>query len=110
MIFCRENKVHEHLPEEELPLNWHQAAPCMGKSVATLHLTATSDSALKLMWSGTQRSSIISRAFANGVRRARHIDASERCDACEHACLPFRTRAADVCTCGACDTRVIPRS
>ena len=45
-------KVHEPLPEEDLPLKWSEAAPCMGKRVATLHLTASSDTALKMIWSG----------------------------------------------------------
>ena len=44
--------VHEPLPEEELPLKWSQAAPCMGKRVATLHITASSDTELRLIWSG----------------------------------------------------------
>ena len=45
-------KVHEPLPEDKLPLKWHEAAPCMGKKVAMLHMTASSDSDLKLIWSG----------------------------------------------------------
>ena len=73
LTFCRKSEVHEPLPEEELPLKWSQAAPCIGKRVATLHLTATSDSELKLIWSGAQRSAIIARAFTNGVWRARPI-------------------------------------
>ena len=47
-----ERWVHEPLPEDELPLKWSQAAPCMGKRVATLHVTASGDSELKLIWSG----------------------------------------------------------
>ena len=45
-------KVHEPSPEDELPLKWCEAAPCMGKKVATLHITASSDTHLKLIWSG----------------------------------------------------------
>ena len=45
-------KVHEPLSEDELPLKWSEAAPCIGKRVATLHITAPSDDQLKLLWSG----------------------------------------------------------
>ena len=55
-------KVHEPLPEDGLPLKWHEAAPCMGKRVATCHITAPSDRELKLIWSGTQQFSTISSA------------------------------------------------
>ena len=44
--------VHEPLPEEDLPLKWSQAAPCIGKRVVTLHITASSATELKLIWSG----------------------------------------------------------
>ena len=44
--------VHDPAQESELPLKWHEAVPCMGKRVATCHLTAASDTALKLIWSG----------------------------------------------------------
>jgi hypothetical protein len=44
--------MHEPAQESELPLKWHEAVPCMGKRVATCHLTAASDTALKLIWSG----------------------------------------------------------
>lgn len=47
-------KVHEPLPEDELPLKWSEATPCMGKRVATLHITASSETGLKLIWSGAQ--------------------------------------------------------
>jgi hypothetical protein len=44
---------HFHPPaaEEELPLKWHEAAPCIGKRVATCHLTS-SESELKFIFSG----------------------------------------------------------
>ena len=44
--------VHEPAQESELPLKWHEAAPVIGKRVATCHLTAASDTQLKLIWSG----------------------------------------------------------
>ena len=44
--------VHDPAQESQLPLKWHEAAPCMGKRVATCHLTAASDTALKLIRSG----------------------------------------------------------
>ena len=44
--------VHEPAQESELPLKWHEAAPVIGKRVATCHLTAASDTHLKLIWSG----------------------------------------------------------
>ena len=92
--------VHEPLPEEELPLKWSQAAPCMGKRVATFHIhTASSDTELKLIWSGFRQSLIISRAYmcASGVRGT-----SMRANVATRACTPFRTEA-NMCTCGGCD-------
>lgn len=44
--------LHGPAEEEELPLKWHEAAPCIGKRVATCHLTAASDTELKMIWSG----------------------------------------------------------
>ena len=55
-------KVHGPLSEDELPLKWSEAAPVMGKRVATLHLTAASETELKMIWSGAQQSSVVSRA------------------------------------------------
>lgn len=45
---------HLHAPaeESELPLKWHEAAPCIGKRVVTCHLVASSDSELKFIFSG----------------------------------------------------------
>ena len=45
---------HFHAPaeESELPLKWHEACPVIGKRVATCHLTASSETELKFIWSG----------------------------------------------------------
>ena len=45
---------HVHAPSEEkdMPLKWHEAAPCIGKRVATCHLNASSETELKFIWSG----------------------------------------------------------
>ena len=63
--------VHEPLPEDELPLKWSEAAPCTGKRIATLHLTASSDTHLKLIWSGALHSSVIVCACMGTSIRAR---------------------------------------
>ena len=44
--------LHPPTQGSEMPLKFHEAAPCIGKRVATLHLSATSDTELKLIWSG----------------------------------------------------------
>ena len=44
--------VHEPAQESEMPLKWTEGAPCIGKRVATCHLTAASDTLLKLIWTG----------------------------------------------------------
>ena len=62
-----------HGPEDELPLKWSEAAPCMGKRVATLHLTAASETELKMIWSGAQQSSVVSRACMCAGMRARPL-------------------------------------
>ena len=44
--------LHPPSQESDMPLKFHQAAPCIGKRVATLHLSASSDTEMKLIWSG----------------------------------------------------------
>ena len=50
------NYEHYHFndpaEESELPLKWHEAAPCIGKRVLTCHLAAgATDTELKFIWS-----------------------------------------------------------
>ena len=82
-------KVHGPLPEDELPLKWSEAAPCMGKRVATLHLTAASETELKLIWSGN------TWAFRDQMDQANikgtAVVVMLRCDAC--LCIPSFARA-----------------
>jgi hypothetical protein len=70
--------VHEPAPESEMPLQWHEAAPCMGKRVATCHLTAASDTALKLIWSGN------TWAFRVAMDEANIKGAPCACQYCAH--------------------------
>ena len=44
--------LHPPSQESDMPLKFHEAAPCIGKRVATLHLSASSDTEMKLIWSG----------------------------------------------------------
>ena len=44
--------VNEPAPESDLPLKWSEAQPCIGKRVLTCHLTAASETELKLVFSG----------------------------------------------------------
>ena len=108
----KRDQVHEPLPEEELPLKWHQAAPCMGKRVATVHLAASSETdQLKLVWSGAPQLSIyrMRSMYAKGVWHARCSDASKRCDARGRVCTHARTREFGALACRACVARVLWR-
>ncbi len=44
--------VHDATPPKDLPLKWNEAQPCIGKRVVTCTVRATSESALKLIFSG----------------------------------------------------------
>ena len=99
------------LCQKKLPLKWSQAAPCMGERVATCHLAATSQTDLKLVWSGARRSSIhrMCSMYATGVWHARCSGASKRCDARGRVCTHARTRDIDVLACRKSVTHVLWR-
>ena len=51
MNYCEHYHLHPPAEESDLPLKWHEAAPCIGKRVLTCHLTSTG-AELKFIWSG----------------------------------------------------------
>ena len=51
MNYSEHYHLHPPAEESDLPLKWHEAAPVIGKRVLTCHLTSSTESELKFIWS-----------------------------------------------------------
>ena len=97
--------VHAPAQESEMPLKWHEACPCIGKREATVHLTAASDTELKLIWSGNTW--VFRDAMDEAGIKGRRYSLCARVHvcmcACVRVCLCARVRVCVcACACQAC--------